>query len=107
MAKHETLIGQSITAASLWVRMESRFSYLYDHDKYNGQYAGEFDFIESVLADSFTEEEVSRDGGMPNLLWNSGRILENVTGKHIYPFESAAVLHPIIPLDPQMRNERR
>jgi len=62
MAKHETLTRQSITAAILRTRMESRLAYLYDQDKYNGQYAGEFGFIESVLADSFTEEEDSKEG---------------------------------------------
>ena len=62
MAKHDAPIRPAITARTLRAKMEARFAYLYDQDKYNGQYAGEFNVLESVLADSFMDDESSREG---------------------------------------------
>ena len=57
MAKHE-----SITRASLRSAMEQRYAELYTSDQYNGQYAGEFGVLESVLCDSITDDSDSMDG---------------------------------------------
>jgi hypothetical protein len=54
MAKHEVLV----TSAGLREYMERRFSYLYRTDGYNGQDAGEYSVLESIVCD-LIEEGVS------------------------------------------------
>ena len=56
MAEHEVTIT-AVTAKSIRERMENRFAFLHDHDRYNGKDAGEYNILERVLADSFREEE--------------------------------------------------
>jgi hypothetical protein len=59
MAKHGNSIGTVITAAYIRECMERRFADLYDNGQYNDQYFGGFNFLESVLADSFTDERIA------------------------------------------------
>ena len=56
MAKHEEPIYNPFTAATIYEKMEDRFSYLYSTDRYNGQYADEFNVLESILADEFIDD---------------------------------------------------
>ena len=56
MAKHGSSIISGISAASIREEMERRFSYLHSHDLYNGEHAGEYAVLESILSD-FVEEE--------------------------------------------------
>ena len=60
MAKHDVLV----TAASIMENMERRFSYLYTDELYNGQDAGEYEVLETVLFESSKEEDdiSSKDG---------------------------------------------
>ena len=50
-----------VTAASLQENMEERFAHMYINDTYNGKYAGEFTFLEEVLADEIRECETDED----------------------------------------------
>ena len=51
MAKHDTLTDPKIQAAIMRQNMKDRYAYLYINDLYNGQDAGEFEELESILAD--------------------------------------------------------
>jgi hypothetical protein len=48
MAKHEGLEGR-ITAAGILENMEGRYAFLYNEDRYNGQYAGEFGVLDGCV----------------------------------------------------------
>jgi len=75
MAKHVTPLDAKLQAAAMRENAEHRFSYLYRNDCYNGQYAGEFEVLESFLREDslvlegnqfsgdFAKSEVDEDGG--------------------------------------------
>ena len=56
MAEHGL---QSIVGEELREDMESRFAYLHSNDKYNGRHSGEYDFLETMLADEIVDDEGS------------------------------------------------
>ena len=58
MAEH----GLSVTAAELRERMESRFGILHYNDQYHGRHAGEFEFLETALADDIIADDGSSLG---------------------------------------------
>ena len=56
MAEHEL---STITSTDLRERMESRFAHLHYTEKFHGRHAGEYDFLETVLADDVFEVDGS------------------------------------------------
>jgi len=56
MAEHEL---STITSTDLREGMESRFAHLHYTEKFNGRHAGEYDFLETVLADEIIEDDGS------------------------------------------------
>jgi hypothetical protein len=87
MAAHEAPI--LITAAQIRDEMERRLLHLYTQDQYNGQYAGECEFHESILADTIMEEDESdsRDGAYTDFSYvgslpdDNAAIQANVSGQ--------------------------
>ena len=62
MAKHEALIDAQQQAVVIRENMENRFAFLFTTDRYNGQWAGEFEVLESVLGEVLTDEGVFSEG---------------------------------------------
>jgi hypothetical protein len=74
MAEHGL---QSIVGEELREDMESRFAYLHCNDKYNGRHAGEYDFLETILADEIVDDEGSCNSVMEDTEqtdWNSAPV---------------------------------
>ena len=56
MAEHEL---SQFSSADLRERMESRLAHLHYTEKFHGRHAGEYDFLETVLADDILEDDGS------------------------------------------------
>jgi hypothetical protein len=49
--------------------MESRFAYLHESDNYNGEHAGEYEMLATVLSDSYTDgDELTTEGFLESAL---------------------------------------